>query len=449
MPETVENKPSPQADTLSRESARARLIEAISRVAGSVGYAETTVADVIAAAGASRSTFYEQFPDREACLLAALEWVGEQASDEVRLALLTNTSHDPAHGAVDALVRFAEQRPELARLLFGESLAAGPTAMRARDSFIDETAALIEATRVERATRVPVLDVPAAALVGGVLRLLSMRLPAGEASLHGLRENLLVWVQSYEVNHDPSEHANWHERAPLGKPPLRKPPLPSPPPTPLRLPRGRHKLSAAEIARHQRERITGALARESYERGYAEITVSDIVKAAGVSRNVFYEQFSDKQEAAVAALQQTFEHAMVSTASSFFAGKDWPERIQRMGSALTDHYYSHPVEAHLSFVELHAIGGDAVRLAHERLSAFTLLLEEGYRLRPPNSPLPRTTSEALVATVLELGYRQAPRQGMDEYPVLLPQQTYICLAPFIGAHAASELVREWTAVAPG
>ena len=158
---------------------------------------------------------------------------------------------------------------------------------------------------------------------------------------------------------------------------------------------------------------------------------------------MFYEQFADKQQAAVAALQQTFEHALAATASHFFAGDSWPERIFRMGGALTDHYYSNPVEAHLSFVELHAIGGDAVPLAHERLAAFTLLLEEGYRYRSPTEPLPRTVSEALVATVLELGYRQAPREGVELYPVLLGQQTYMCLAPFIGARAATELLEEW------
>jgi AcrR family transcriptional regulator len=423
--------------------ARERLIDAIAQVAGRLGYAQTTVADVIEAAGSSRSTFYEQFPDRDACLLAALDRVGEQTADEVRLALLANPSRDPARSALGALLEFAEQRPEPARLLFVESLGAGTQALLARDALVDQIAVLVEGARGDGDEQA--LDVPALGLLGGVFRLLSMRLPAGDASLHGLREDLLTWVNSYAVDDPGTEQANWHDGGSLGAIALRPAPEPAPlPPRPL-LPRGRHKLSAAEIARSQRERIMQALARESYTHGYDKITVTDVVKAAGISRNVFYEQFSDKQEAAVAALRQTFEHAMVATASSFFAGDTWPERIWRMGSALTDHYYAHPVEAHLSFVELHSIGGEGVQLAHERLSAFTLLLEEGYRYRSPTDPLPRTTSEALVATVLELGYRQAPRPGVELYPVLLPQQTYMCLAPFIGPSEASRLVREWLA----
>ncbi len=177
------------------------------------------------------------------------------------------------------------------------------------------------------------------------------------------------------------------------------------------------------------------------------VTVTGIVSAAQVARNVFYEQFSDKQAAAIASLQDSFERAMSASASSFFASQDWPDRIWAIGQQLTDHYLAHPADAYLSFVELHAIGPDAVRLAHERLRVFTLLLEEGYALRP--EPLPRLISEALVATILELGYRQAPRKGRTERPVLLGQQAYMCLAPFIGPAAATRLVAERMGVSAG
>jgi AcrR family transcriptional regulator len=449
--------------------ARERLIEAFTRVAARGGYAQATVADTIAAAGASRSTFYEQFADRDECMRAALARTGERLTGEVDAALAARGGRDPARAAVAALVAFAERDPEAARLLFIESLGAGARALKARDALVDAVAAMVEDGRGASASAdgagaasarpsagsagagggrgggEPLLDVPALGLIGGVFRLLSMRLPRGEGALHGLRADLDAWVGSYALA---DGGPRWHHGCKMGEIELR----PAPEPAPARhyppLPRGRHGLSAAEVARSQRERIVQALARAAYEQGYAAITVSDVVRAAGVARNVFYEQFADKQAAGVAALQQTFEHAMVATASAFFAGAGWPERIWRMGAALTEHYYANPVEAHLSFVELHAIGGEAVPLAHERLAVFQLLLEEGYRHRDGRggrAPIPRTVSEALVATVLELGYRQAPRPGVKRYPVLLGQQTYMCLAPFVGAGEAGALVEGWLA----
>jgi AcrR family transcriptional regulator len=481
MPTPLDNRASSQADTVSEASgqpdtvsaepraagSRARLLDAIVQVTGGKGYAQTTVTDVIASAGASRSTFYGQFEDREQCLIAALAQLAEQTLDEVRLALLANPERDPARSAVAAIVAAAEQQSCPARVLWVESLGAGARALAIRDGLIDAIVELIEAAREQDHREVldvpareegeqsgnthpgngreggegrEVLDVPALGLIGGVARLFSMRLPRGEAAMHGLAGDLDAWAASYALQ---GGRPRWHHGCKLGETALRPAPEPAPARSYPPLPRGRHKLSQAEIARSQRERIMHALAREAYEHGYEAISVADVVRAAGVARNVFYEQFSDKQQAAVAALQQTFEHALVATASHFFAGEDWPERIWRMGGALTEHYYSNPVEAHLSFVELHAIGGGAVPLAHERLSAFTLLLEEGYRHRSPTEPLPRTVSEALVATVLELGYRQAPRAGVELYPVLLGQQTYMCLAPFVGAGVAGELVANW------
>src|SRR5450755_2520420 len=53
------------------ESQRGRLVYAIAQVVAEKGYAAATVADVVDRASVSRSTFYDQFPDKETCFLAA------------------------------------------------------------------------------------------------------------------------------------------------------------------------------------------------------------------------------------------------------------------------------------------------------------------------------------------------------------------------------------------
>src|SRR4030088_909985 len=54
-------------------SQRARLLEGIVRAVSEKGYAATRVLDVTRHARVSRTTFYEQFADKEACFLAAYE----------------------------------------------------------------------------------------------------------------------------------------------------------------------------------------------------------------------------------------------------------------------------------------------------------------------------------------------------------------------------------------
>ena len=49
------------------ESQRGRLLRAMADAVADKGYAETSVAEVIARAGVSRETFYEQFSSKEDC----------------------------------------------------------------------------------------------------------------------------------------------------------------------------------------------------------------------------------------------------------------------------------------------------------------------------------------------------------------------------------------------
>src|SRR5260221_5405303 len=52
---------------------RGAIVEAMIRVAGGKGYLATSVADVATVAGASRTTFYKHFGDKQECFLAAYD----------------------------------------------------------------------------------------------------------------------------------------------------------------------------------------------------------------------------------------------------------------------------------------------------------------------------------------------------------------------------------------
>jgi hypothetical protein len=60
-----------------------------------------------------------------------------------------------------------------------------------------------------------------------------------------------------------------------------------------RLPRGRHRLSAAEVAENQRWRLLGAATDLFYEQGRLGITSRRITIGAGVSASTFYRYFDD------------------------------------------------------------------------------------------------------------------------------------------------------------
>ncbi|HEV3002429.1 MAG TPA: TetR/AcrR family transcriptional regulator [Solirubrobacteraceae bacterium] len=66
---------------------RARLLAAMAEVVADKGFAAATVADVVRAAGVSRTTFYEQFRSKEDCFVEAYRHGVDVLIDEVRAAV--------------------------------------------------------------------------------------------------------------------------------------------------------------------------------------------------------------------------------------------------------------------------------------------------------------------------------------------------------------------------
>ncbi len=115
------------------ESQRERMLEAIALVVAEKGYAAATVADVIARAGVSRKTFYEQFANKEACFLAAYDTGVRLLISAVEAAI--EEAPDWLEAMRAGTSRYLESlsaNPAFARTFLVEILAAGPTALERR-----------------------------------------------------------------------------------------------------------------------------------------------------------------------------------------------------------------------------------------------------------------------------------------------------------------------------
>lgn len=414
---------------------RERLLEGMLLTSVRRGYAGASVAQVIAQAGVSRPTFYEYFADRDACFLAVHRDISAQLLEHVSEAVSAAPPERAVQAGVGALFVRAQARPERARFLVNETLAGGHRALDQRDLLIRRIERIIERSRAKASPGTATPDLPTQALLGGVCGLLAPRLRRNEYDLTELADEISVWIESYNR---PSIEHRWRTLEP--GPPM--PParhvselalLP-----PAALPRGRPSLSSAEIAGHQRERIIYATGEVAAEKGYSAVTIADITAAAGVDRRVFYGHFRDKQEAFLAAHELSFQQAMAVCAKAFFSREEWPERMWEGLHAGTHFNATHPVMAHIGYVEAHAVGGPAIQRVDDSRAAFNIFAQEGFRYSA--TPPPPATLDALSATIFEIGYRYARNRQVKLLPRVTGHAAYLVLAPFLGVEQANELI---------
>lgn len=180
-------------------SQRERMLVATLHCVAESGYHGTTVTDIVARAAVSRSTFYAQFADKEACFLAAYDFAMQHALARMSATALTQAPQSWRERVRSDLTTYLDvlaDEPVLARTLHVEVLAAGPAALEHRAELLGVLAARIAnlgelAHQDDRAVRElpPVLF---ALYTGGLDELIRDRLRTGaSAALHDLAEPLL------------------------------------------------------------------------------------------------------------------------------------------------------------------------------------------------------------------------------------------------------------------
>ena len=437
-----------QTATQSRRRAgsgqRERLLEAIVTVVGSGSYGAAKIGEIAAQAGVSRATFYEFFEDKQACFNAAHEQLSTHTAEQIEAQIARTEPARAAHAAVEAIAALAQREPHALSFLTHESLLAGERARIQHDQLLARLEHATERAWEQAPQDQPAPDIPARVVLGGAARIYCMAARRGDPPAGELLPALLRWIDCYTTPRGPRQRRTLAPReAALGTPSATNGARRT---SPRMLPRGRHRLAKDVVEAIQRERIAYATAEVLRERDGPAIAVSDIVTAAGVSREVFYAHFADKEQAFLAAHQLVFEQLIAACSSAFFTpDTTWPERIWHTALAAAGLLASNPSFAHFAFVSAYGIGEQGVRRVDETALAFRLFLQEGNRPDAAQCGLPRALSDALALGVAEIAAHHVRSGRTNELPALIPVVTYTALAPFIGCQQADELVHRMEA----
>lgn len=180
-----------------------------------------------------------------------------------------------------------------------------------------------------------------------------------------------------------------------------------------RLPPGPHGLPPDLVERNQRERLIAAMAEECAARGYAETSVAEIARRAGVSTASFYRQFKGRRECMLASFEELFGRLAEAIEGSCAVEADPDLRVRAGIRTAASLLAADPPTARLLTIEIGAVGTEGVRAqqtAIERLAGS--LREAGGGSEAADS---RSTREwvAVAAMVALVAKRVAEGEAPD------------------------------------
>ena len=154
----------------------------------------------------------------------------------------------------------------------------------------------------------------------------------------------------------------------------------------------------------QRGRILGAIAESVAEKGFARATVADVISRAGVSRETFYEQFADKEDCFLAALDAGADAMLELIGAALACASGDP--VQRLDVVLEAYLHglaAEPAFAHAYLIDAYGAGPAATarRIELQRRFVDAMATLFGAADAPADST-ERFACEALVAAISSL-----------------------------------------------
>jgi AcrR family transcriptional regulator len=167
-----------------------------------------------------------------------------------------------------------------------------------------------------------------------------------------------------------------------------------------------------------RRRLLEGLAQAVAVKGYAETTIADIVREAGVSRRTFYEHFAGKPEALIALYEAASHSALRVLQEAMDPAHDWQTQLDRALGAYLGCLAQNPVLLRTLFIEILGLGAPGLaarRRVSREIAGFMLRVVNARQPRPVLAP---DMAMAVVGGVHELVLQAIEQERVAELPGL-------------------------------
>lgn len=160
---------------------RDRLTAGIIAVVAELGYHDATVAQICAAAGVSRRTFYSYFPSKRECYLLAFDLIGEYLAEALAEAGAGEGAWpDQVRARLEAMLAIFAANPDLVRFTIIAPLRAGEDIVDRQGVALERILAALTAGRPQDGDGQHPSPAIEQAVMGGMAGLITRKVETGE-----------------------------------------------------------------------------------------------------------------------------------------------------------------------------------------------------------------------------------------------------------------------------
>jgi len=174
--------------------------------------------------------------------------------------------------------------------------------------------------------------------------------------------------------------------------------------------------------------------------GYEQTTVQDAIGKVGLYRQAFYDNFHDKEDCYLEALDAGSAWVELAMRKAVGDEASWRDQLRGALNGLLEFLDEEPAIGRALLVEVHAAGPRAVA---KRTEAMERAAEAIDRAREESGDdAPAISAEAVVAGILAVLHSRLAGRGSEDFAHLLPELMYLAVLPYFGAEVAAAEMRE-------
>ena len=170
--------------------------------------------------------------------------------------------------------------------------------------------------------------------------------------------------------------------------------------------------------------------------GYERTSVRTVLAHAGVYRQAFYDNFTDKDDCYLQAYDAGVARVEALVLGAVEGQDGWTERLRTGLGAALDFLDTEPDVGRALVVEVHAAGPAALEKRAEVMRRFTGFLDRGREQAAAPAP-PAIAGEGIAAGIHAMVHSRLAAGESDGFRPLLPEFMYFAVLPYFGTEAAS------------